>query len=497
MKYFNIYILLLSSAMLMIESCKKMDHFQINPNEPTMADPSLELTNIEQNMFSVVNRNAALASRQLVYTQSASDDQYYGWKRSGMSYNSISQVVKMQQEARRTNKPNYIYIGKFFTSHYIIEMTRALGDIPYSQMMGLLKSDNEENPEYDSQKDIYLGVLDELKIASDSLSESGVELGGDVIYNGDIGKWKKLINSYRLRILMSLSKKEADPDLNIKQRFDDIVSNPQKYPLMTSNDDNGQLEFHDITGNRYTYYNDNSMKTDFYLDSSFVQILQDLHDPRLFVYGEPTINAVDDGLPANDWNAYGGLWGSGDLGYNNSKVSHGEASALNKRYAYEPVNEPSVLMSYAELQFILAEAAQRGWINDTPDSYYREGIKASLEFSNFEQTYSQNDIQDYLNQQILDLTPGSEIEQIITQKYIGLFMNSGWEQFYENRRTGFPKFELTGSGVINQYNGVNTIPVRWMYPIDEYDNNTKNIEDAVSRQFPEGDNVNSVMWLIK
>jgi hypothetical protein len=72
-------------------------------------------------------------------------------------------------------------------------------------------------------------------------------------------------------------------------------------------------------------------------------------------------------------------------------------------------------------------------------------------------------------------------------------MNSGWQSFYDNRRTGFPKFNVDGSGILNQ----GRIPKRWMYPAAETVNNNKNLSDAVNRQFEGGDTINSVMWLLK
>src|SRR5699024_9702097 len=242
---------------------------------------------------------------------------------------------------------------------------------------------------------------------------------------------------------------------------------------------------------------DNSMKTDYYLDSTFVQMLRKLHDPRLFTYAQPTPDAVAAGLPATGFNAYGGLWGSGDLGYNISKRGTGKASAINNRYAYDPINESSVLMSYAEVQFLLAEAVVRGWITGDAQTYYENGIKASMDFSNYNNTYNEIDIQAYLNQPSMALQPATDMQQIITQKYISMFMNSGWQPFYEPRRTGFPKFEIAGTGIINKLKGVNSVPKRWMYPIDEYTNNSVNLQAAVKRQYPEGDNVNGAMWLIK
>src|SRR5687768_12464271 len=133
MKLFNILAIVLMVAVFV--SCKKFDDFQENPNNPTIADPSLLLPNIEVASFSNISADAALASRYLVYTQSSSNAQYYGWQRNNMSYFNISQVVKMEQEAARLGKLNYRYIGKFFRAYFIIEMTETFGDIPYSQMM--------------------------------------------------------------------------------------------------------------------------------------------------------------------------------------------------------------------------------------------------------------------------------------------------------------------------------------------------------------------------
>jgi hypothetical protein len=493
MKYVKLSSILILIATL--GSCKKFQDFQINPNNPTVADPSLLLTSLEESAFSTITVDASLASRYLVYTQDASNSQYYNWQRDDFSYDKISQTVKMEQEAARVGKINYRYVAKFLRDFYIIDMTQRFGSIPYSQMMQSIgKNDFTDSaatrPVYDKQEDIYLGVLNDLKMASDSLSDQQGAITGDLIYGGKISQWKQLINSFTLRVLMSLSKKETSTTLNIKQRFNDIVSNPAKYPLFASNADNGQLPYYNITGNQYKYYNDNSMKTDYYLDSSFVDILKELKDPRLFVFGTPSTAS---GLPGDDFNAYEGLVGSAPLAYNTNKKGEGKASQINRRYAYEPINEPSVLMGYAELQFLLAEAVVRGWITGDAATFYKKGIENSLEFSNFNTTYSATDIVTYLSQSTLALQPGDEIRQIITQKYISMFMNTGWQPFYEQRRTGFPTFETAGAGILNG----GRVPKRWMYPTLEYNNNTVNVQNAVKSQFPGGDNINGVMWLIQ
>jgi hypothetical protein len=490
-----LYILAIAACWLSLASCKKFVDYQVNPNLPTQADPALELTNIEQTALATISADAALASRYLVYTQSASVTQYYGWQRSSFNtYGNIRQVVKMEQEAARLGKTNYRYLGKFFRAYYIVGLTLTFGDVPYTQMMRSMNNDlspEAVRPVYDKQADIYLGVLNDLKLASDSLAPANGDINGDVIYNGDISKWKKAINAFSLRVLMSLSLKEGNAQLQVKKRFNDIVSNPAQYPLFGSNSDNLALPYYDINGNRYPYYNNNSLKTDYYLDSSFVSILQQLKDPRLFVFGTP---AAATGLPAGNFAAYAGLPGSAPLSNNVQRMSAGFASAINRRYAYDPVNEPSVAMGYAELQFILAEAAVRGWISGNAGDYYRKGIQAAMQFANYKNTgYTDADVQSYLSQPAVQLQPASALAQIATQKYIALFMNTGWEAFYNQRRTGVPVFETGGSGILN--NG--KVPLRWMYPTDEYNNNGENVNAAVKAQYPNGDDINGIMWLLK
>ncbi len=503
MKHIVLYIF----AVAAFSSCKKFDYFQENPNRPTATDPSLLLTNIERIAFSTISADAALASRQLVYTQGNSAAQYYNWNRSSMGYSNIAQVVRMEQEAARVNKPNYRYLAKFFKSYFIVAMTQTFGDIPYAKMMQSIENNNFSDssatrPVYDKQRDIYIQVLKELKIASDSLGASADAVTGDIVYNGSINSWKKLINSFTLRVLMSLSKKESDSELGIKQRFNEIVSNPAKYPLINTNNENARLPYFDINGNRYPYYNNNSMKTDYYLDSSFVDILQGLNDPRLFTYGQPagTVSSAT----IKDFSKYDGLVGSAPLSYNTGKKGRSQGSPINRKYAYEIINEPSLLIGYSEVQLLLAEAAVRSWITGNANDYYKNGIRASLQFANFTypavtgvayagQLYTTDDINNYLAQPAINLLSGKEIEQIITQKYISLFMNTGWQAFYEQRRTGYPVFETAFSGVLNN----KRVPKRWMYPIDEQNYNGTNLEAAIKSQYPDGDDINGVMWLIQ
>jgi hypothetical protein len=478
-------IFLLISFLLSAYACKDFEELQLDPNRPVQAQPGLLLTNIETNVFEVIDVNAMLASRMIVFTDGAAAEQYYSWQRNDFDdYNDLRQISKMVEEAQRTEQPNYEAWALFLKSVVILELTKLYGDVPYSE--ALQATDNIFKPAYDLQQDIYAQVLTDLEAANTTLDVDGGSIAGDVIYGGDLRKWKKLINSYALRVLMSLSLKEGNTALNVKSRFKAIVDDPAGHPIFTSNEDNAALAFVDKVDNRYPYLNNNNFKTAYYMEESFVNLLKGLEDPRLFTFADPMPDGA--GLPEDDFDAYGGLDGSAPLATNTNRLVDGEASRADARYYSDPVNEPSVLMGYAELEFTLAEAAARGWITSDPAEHYENGIRASMSFYNL----SSDDQDDYLANPDVAYSAADGIEMIVTQKYINFFMNGGWEAFYNHLRTGFPEFAVDGGGVLND----EQVPKRWMYPTLELQLNGDNVTDAIDRQYVE-DNINGVMWLLK
>ncbi|QCR22259.1 SusD/RagB family nutrient-binding outer membrane lipoprotein [Pontibacter sp. SGAir0037] len=479
------YIILLVIASC-ISACSSFEEMQLDPNRTTQASPALLLTNIETKAFNEVQLSAGLASRYLVYTDGVSLNQYYGWQRSSyQSYDHLRQVVKLEQEAQRTNQPVYGALAKFFRSYFAIGLTQTFGDIPYTES---LKGDEGMfTPAYDKQEDIYLSVLEELKEANQMLATTQESITGDVVYKGDLKKWQKLVNSFTLRVLINLSHKERNTKLGVKQRFQEIVNDPAKFPIFTSNADNASLTFYDLESNRYPYFNNNDMKTAYYMDETFVALLQNLQDPRLPKFADPAPKAAN--LPAENLAAYGGVKGSETLDVNKARVVAGEASKIASRYYSSPTNEPSIAIGYAEVQFILAEAAAKGWVNANAEEHYKKGIEASMLFYNIPTAA----IAAYLNQPEVQLSAGNKLATILTQKYISFFMNSGWQPFYEQRRTGLPAFDVSGDGALNQ----KRIPKRWMYPESEFNLNRPHVEAAIARQYPDGDNINSIMWILK
>jgi hypothetical protein len=472
--------------MLTVISCKDFEDLQVDPNRATQTHPGLLLTNIEATSFNVIDLGSALASRQMTYTDGAADEQYYNWQRSGFGrYNNLRQVMKMDEEATRLGLDNYRALALFFKSFHILELSKVFGDVPYGN--ALQASSGVFNPEYDTQESIYTKVLDDLDNANTMLDAANGAISGDVVYGGDITKWKKLVNSFTLRVLMSMSVKGGAIATDVKTRFENIIDNPSDYPIFESNDDNASLAFQDLTGNRYPYFNSNGLKTAYYLEQSFVDLLKGFGDERLFIFADLTPDAVAGGIPADDFNAYDGLDGSAPLATNTNRIVAGEVSKINPRYYNNPTNEPSNLMSYAELEFTLAEAAERGWITSDAETHYNNGVLASFDF------FGVSGGSSYLtNPGVAYDAGGTGLEQIVTQKYINFFMNGGWETFYNHLRTGFPEFSVDGGGVLNNQQ----VPKRWMYPQDELLYNQANVDEAIVRQYTT-DNINGVMWLLK
>jgi hypothetical protein len=482
----KVILSLLAAVFILQSGCKKFEEFQTDPNKSTVATPDLLLTTIAQQAFRSTDVQVAFTSRQLAFTDNVNNQQYYGWTRGSFAtYDNLRQVLKMEQSALAQNKAEYLALAKYYRAWYFLQLTQMFGDIPYAEA---LKGEEQiAAPKYDQQQDIYLSILNDLKAANASITASTPAVLGDIVYGGNMQQWKKAINSLSLRVLMSLSRRANEPALELQKRFSEIVNNPTDYPIYSSNADNAQLKYYDLQDNRYPYFNSNDMQTAQYMEETFVDLLKSLNDVRLFSFADKAPKFSS--LPATDFNAYGGVKGSAPVNENNARTVAGEASKINPRFYRNPINEPSIALGYAELQFILAEAVQRGWTSGTAATYYAAGIRASMQFYGIEEA----SINQYLSQNTVQLTSANALQQILTQKYIASFMNSGWQPFFEQRRTGIPVFDVSGAGMLNN----KVIPKRWMYPESELRLNQQHVTEAISRQFPEGDNINGTMWLLK
>ncbi len=489
MKNKNIILFSLMFFTLLSVSCKKFSDLEKDPNKASQGMPSLILTGIQSSVF---NFNPILgtelrASQYLVSISSQQGNQAYTWdvtEKWGY-YDVLRNVDRMSTEAANKNAPVYGILAKFFSAYCFVEMSNQLGDIPMSD--ALKGSSGTYAPKYDKQKDVYKACLALLEEANTEISallktSPNVPINGDLIYNGDAAKWQKLINSYRLRLLIALSKKEADADLNIKSQFASIVSNPAKYPLFNSNDDGAIFKWYDKEGNRYPRFYVTANMDYHRFSTTFMQYIKQYNDPRIIVIGSITAKAAAAGKSPNDITAYGGV--NSGLSFSDIDAAKDDASKVNIARYSTATGEPMIVVGYPEMCFNIAEAINRGWVTGNANTYYQNGIQASMKFYGI----SDAAITAYLAQPAVQYT--GTLNQILIQKYLAFFNNSGFESFYNQRRTGVPVLSV-GPGNGNN----NKIATRWSYPQTEYQYNEANIKAALQSQFSGSDDRNGVLWI--
>lgn len=482
------------SLALGLGSCQDIDMLQKDPGAITNPSADLILTGILLNAtdgpWSAEHRHNQYMTQNEAYY----DGQAYGWTTGSYdAYTPLRNIARMEVEAAKAGEiaAHYVTLAKFFKAYFYSRATEMFGDIPMSEAIRGA-SEQQFKPKYDSQKDIYVQILkwlDEANAEMPALIARKPAMSGDFMYGGDLVKWQKLINSFRLRVLIALSKRAEDtPELQVKQQFAAMVNDPARYPLIMTNADNFQLVYNTI--NTYPLWPSNGVvvKNDKRntLGATFADIAKATRDPRLLVVALPAEALKGN---ADPYLRYGG-GKTGDLQSTLlDEAGKGMLSMINFDYwEASAAGVPAIQLGAHEVHFSIAEGINRGWVSGNAADYYQKGIEESMKFYNI----SKADIDGFL---IRNAYPGNNekgLQKILEQKYMAFFENSGRQAFYEYRRTGIPAFDI---GQANANN--NQIPVRWAYPTTEYTTNEANVKAALKAQFNGADTQNGVMWLIK
>jgi len=455
-----------------------------NPNEPEQVTPNLLLPNIIRSSVNTsVNTAHTTGNLVLQYVAKASfatEIDRYNWAGVGYweaYYDDLRNVTDMIRVARERDNPNYEGVGLVMKSWIFSMLTDAYGRIPFSEA----NTDEENTPVYDPQPAVYEGILADLATA-DSLIDpgSGQSIQGDILYDGDLLKWKKLANSLRLRLLMRLSEKKGsgDLDINVEDEFASIVEDK---PVFEGNEDNAALEYLDSRPNEWPPHTQRvgTFRT-FRMSQTLTDTLKALDDPRLSVFADlpdslDTYVGVPNGLTDDASNEFNG--------------GRAFQSSLNTtRYFDEPNAAEGLIMTYAEVLFLKAEAAARGWTSGDAETLYENGVEASMaQYGQLESAPS-----GYLDQPGVDYPAGNQeraLTRINKQKWIALFY-TGLEGWFNWRRTGVPAIDPS----VDNVNG-DEIPVRFRYPESEQSLNAENYQDALDQQGP--NNINTEMWLLQ
>lgn len=367
-------------------------------------------------------------------------------------------------------------------------------------------------PKYDTQKTVFLGILNELDQAN-QLFADGTDFAGDPIYAGKVDNWRRLTNSFELHVLLNLYKKTGDVDLKVIERFKDIVVNR---PLMRDYKDNFALAYNATAGQNYPWSDVPAGSGNSFVKSNYTMLSNNLLDPlktlkdrRLFYFAKPSPVKITAGLDQSDYNAYVGVEPSDAFTALQTVRVNKNYSDLNNRYVQLVNAEPVSVFSYWDLQFALSEATVRGWISGTSaQSYYAAGIINSMKFI----VANTPDLADYhhnmkMDDAYINAFPSSagvalsgsaeqQIAQILTEKYVSNFLQgSKFLSWFENRRTGYPVFKLNPQSNLNIPSS--NFPVRWLYPDAELNYNSVNVSAAIASQYSGSDDTNQLMWLLK
>lgn len=462
----NIKLFALFFFVSVLSACtKNFEKMNTNPNSLITVPYKSLITNSEISILNTYNPILNLSvswARYNVRDVYVQDDRYYltGSATNFNMYSGHFQNLKQAFEgAEKAKDNNSIALIKILRSYAFQNLTDLYGDIPYSDA---LKADDPTNPtiypKYDSQKSIYMDIIAQLKEANDMITPSANIGNADVIFNGDMMRWKRFCNSLLLRVYMRMSL--AEPAI-ARTGIEAIAANPSTYPVINSNSTAAFKYW--VPGDaiyRSPYWmNPVTAKTQENVTSAFmINFLKDRNDGRLPVYAEPTaIGGNYVGLPL------------GTLGQSTQNLS------IMGIKEFRSENSPTRALRYSEVLFIYAEAALNGWnVGMTAKEAYDAAVTAS--FGEYGLS-----IGSYLSDSKVDFNGGTDQRELIgDQKWCALYPdgNQGWA---EVRRTGFPVYVATTEPVPTLFPGKGVIK-RMPYPYSEAISNPKEFAAAIAAQ---------------
>ena len=468
------------------------------------------------------------------------DNYYQGFKYPTDDLYTAMNVLKLIDGAiglaDKRGSVSHKGIFKIFRALLFSFMTDYYGDIYYSEALkgreGILY------PKYDKQADIYTGLLTELEDANKLIKEGTESISPtyDLMYGGDKVKWQKFANSLKLRLLMRASKKITTAGAQIGA----IVNDPSGHPIFTDNGDNAAISYVGTTkenswgGGRLNWdYSEFDRRRP---SKTLADKLYSLNDPRLPIWLAPvekpwTSNPALNGVTVTTTDANGftdqSTWEY--LNRSNPVIAAQSANILdsNKLYVgfiagmygdflngnghYDVTNGgifgnfkvsrfsqlfrqnshpllKATIMNSDEVQFILSEAAVKGYVNGNADTYYREGISLSMDRWGVSASHTTT----YLAQPAITL-PGNDdgkLIKIADQKWLALFTVAA-ETYLDIRRTQLPN--IFNNGLLATY----PFPLRFIYPGAELGQNADAYNAGVATLSPAVDNQFSKMWLLQ
>lgn len=435
---------------LLLASCEVDESLNIDRKNPTEVPGSGLFTNATRNFFDLmqsasVNFNVfRLYSQYWAQTTYPDESQYnqvtrdIGENMWNTIYRDVLQDLKGARETLIANEAdnleNKLAIIEFMEVYSYSFLVETFGDVPYTEAL------DPENPSpvYDDAATIYADLLERLDaaIAQMDASGEGFEPEQDPVYNGDMTGWIKAANSLKLRMAMRLAEVDI-AGVNSKAVAEEAASDMSM--LILNNEFNFGIQYLGGAPNTNPLWVSlvQSGRTDFVGANTFIDVLEDLDDPRLEEYFQPVAGEY-----------IGGVYGTA-----NSPSSF----SLPGEQLYDPTL-PGNVITASEVYFLLAEAAARGYsVGGTAEEFFKEGVVASILEWN---AASEAEAEAYAARAWTE-TPGDALAKIAYQKWIALYNNGfeGWTVYrlFEDALPFNAPPDMT----------LDDVPSRFLYPISE------------------------------
>ena len=512
-KYIIVFVFLLGS----LGSCtKNFEEINTNPNrttvgmiqssgmfEPILYNSANQWLNrtwyYNNELIQFTAHTGGVTRREHLYFLEESRDWAGFWNHYATYGRNIDHMYEL---AREQGDKSLEAIALTFKVLFFSNMTDMFGSVPYEEAFTGRKIGGTLTPKYNTQKEVYQLMFADLEKANDLYATNPVFLNPSIdgMYGGNMNSWRKFNNSLYLRLLCRVS---GRVEMNSGAKMTEMLNTPAKYPVFTSNQDNATVKF---SGND-PYISNFGLTTESEFTSSGRKLTRQLIgmtvqtdgggnqiyvDPRLPVIGKK--NSVAAVNPLNIWIGTK----SGCTDQERSTVDVGTSWLNFKVFCRRDAG--STYMDYAEVQFIWAEAALKGFISGgatAAKNYYETALRASMEkwsqlgvYSEPQVTITPAQVDTYLASPLgsWDLAANKE-EFLGNQKYLALFW-VGMEAYHEYRRTGYPVLTI-GEGTI--YND-NILPTRFGYPNTSVSTNSANTIAALAEMGGENDMKTPVWW---
>ncbi|MBN3584379.1 SusD/RagB family nutrient-binding outer membrane lipoprotein [Algoriphagus aestuarii] len=464
-------VLGLVAGTLLLSACSEFGDINVDPNRPSSPLTSGLLTGAERSVSDVIG-----SAIGVLYAQHLSEKQYTEASRYQDVYfdfngfytgplMNLQRIINLNTDEETKDdvlssgsNENQIAVARILRAYFFGVMTDRWGELPYTEA---LQGELDFSPSYDSQEFIYTDLLKELKEAADQINFESAGVEGDLLFSGDMNKWRQFANS--LRMVMALRISDVAPEMaesNFTDAYaDGALTADFMYPYLAE------------ANNQNPWYGRYLTRVDYAISDTMYDFMNPLGDPRLKVYADPAANTGKIApMPYGVSNTVAG-------GITNASVSY--LGTFNRMQ-----NAELPIVTMAQIHFSLAEAAVKGWISESAEEHYYMAIESSFrQFGVFDQSA----FDAYVAQPEVAYSPGMAMEKIASQKWVALFLQ-GYEAWAEWRRFDYP--ELTPA--VDAMNESKMIPVRQAYPTTERDINSDNYDQAVARQGEDG--LDTKLW---